>query len=554
MRRRLKPALVAAMLALAASVMAACQVEPTPTPTPSPTVTPAPTATVTPAPTATATPVPTPTPLPTPTPTREPTATPHVDTGVQFACKGMPRVDDYDFTLTQQIPQDGDQGPRDVTMKARVSGDNYHLHYTFSPEVGTLEFIQVNGMLYEREYQPDHPMYDNTWRVADYPTGSFTSFFGNVGDSPVCPSPDGLIFVREVQLDGTITRQFTTGEGPEIFDEPLDPQMQSLLGDYYTRDTSIHEYWLDGDGWLVQLRTNHWTLVVDRDDRQTHHATYVITLSGLGQPNIITAPALPPPTPTSTPVATATATPTPKPIATRVPTGTAIPVAPVSPTVEATAAATPDPSPESEVMVLFNSVGERMATVSTARVTLVDVRQTGAKFFGLTFKSMEVEIVAPSNSKMVIELISPVVGVVPIEIVVAEGQAYIKLSPISPWTYIPTGQLPFDLGGLGAALRDTLPFVQDATISGRESVLGIDTVRVDGSIASEDMSNFFPSVDSGYDVGLTLWIDDTEHTVRQIGIYGQLYDADAPETERIMTIEAINIPIDIQVPDVASGQ
>ena len=335
MTRSLNPALVAAMLALAASVMAACQAEPTPTPTPSPTVTPAPTATATPVPT------PTPTPLPTPTPTREPTAT-----------------------------------------------------------------------------------------------------------VPVATAPP-----------------------------PREPA----------------------------------------------------------------------------PEATPASTPTPEPIATRAPTGTAIPVAPVSPTVEATAAATPDPSPESEVMVLFNSVGERMATVSTARVTLVDVRQTGAKLFDLTFKRLEVEIEAPSNSRMVIEVISPVVGVVPIEIVVVEDQAYIKVSPISPWAYIPVDLLPFDLGGLGAKLRATLPFVQDATISGRESVLGIDTVRVDGSITSEDMSDFFPSVDSGYEVGLTLWIDETEHTVRQIGIYGQLYDADAPETERLMTIEALDIPIDIQVPDVASG-
>lgn len=214
---------------------------------------------------------------------------------------------------------------------------------------------------------------------------------------------------------------------------------------------------------------------------------------------------------------------------------------------------TPDPSVQSELRALLTGVGERMSSVSTARVTLVDVRQTGAKLFDLTFKRLEVEIVAPSDSRMVIEVISPVVGVVPIEIVVVGGQACMKLTPISPWALIPVELLPFDLGGLGAKLRNALPNVQDATISGRESILGIETVRVEGSIASEGMSAFFPSVEPGYVVGLTLWIDETELTLRRIGIYGQLYEADAPDTERIMTIEAINIPIDIQVPDIASG-
>ena len=106
----------------------------------------------------------------------------------------------------------------------------------------------------------------------------------------------------------------------------------------------------------------------------------------------------------------------------------------------------------------------------------------------------------------------------------------------------------------GANLRDALPLVQGVTVAGRESVLGIDTVRVDGTIASEQLSAFFPAADSGHRVGLSLWIDDSALTLRAIGLHGQIYNSDAPGTRRIMTIEAINVPIDIQVPDIASGQ
>ena len=54
-------------------------------------------------------------------------------------------------------------------------------------------------------------------------------------------------------------------------------------------------------------------------------------------------------------------------------------------------------------------------------------------------------------------------------------------------------------------------------------------------------------------MALILWIDEAEHTLRQIRIAGQIYGDDAPETTRLLIIEEIDLPIDIQLPDIRSG-
>ena len=66
------------------------------------------------------------------------------------------------------------------------------------------------------------------------------------------------------------------------------------------------------------------------------------------------------------------------------------------------------------------------------------------------------------------------------------------------------------------------------------------------------MSALITSVDSGHAITLTLWVDEVEHVLRQFRIAGQLFDDDAPETSRMVTMD-IDVPVDIQLPDVTAG-
>ena len=200
---------------------------------------------------------------------------------------------------------------------------------------------------------------------------------------------------------------------------------------------------------------------------------------------------------------------------------------------------------------LLAGVVEKLASMSTARLKFVDVEETGAEFFGFTFKSMAVEVEAPSTSRMVVEVDVPFLGTRQIEIVAVEDQAYVKLPPGTTWTTFSVGQLPFNLGGLGGALAELLPLVQSAAvIAGQETVMGTETIRVETRVASDDLSAIVPTVELSYEVGLILWIDTAELQLCQIRIDGPLFEDDAPETQRLLTFEAINIAVDIQIPDV----
>ena len=198
-------------------------------------------------------------------------------------------------------------------------------------------------------------------------------------------------------------------------------------------------------------------------------------------------------------------------------------------------------------------VGEKLAPLSTAKFKMVDEMESGATFFGTTFKSMEAEVKAPDSFRMLVDVVTPGLGLVKIEMLAVEDHAYMKLFKNAPLVPLFLDHVPFNFRDFGTTLRDLLSAIKDGTITGRESVLDAQTIRVEGNVASEELSSLITSVDSGHAVALTLWIDEAEHTLRQIRIAGQIYDDDAPETTRLLIIEEIDLPIDIQLPDIRSG-
>lgn len=215
----------------------------------------------------------------------------------------------------------------------------------------------------------------------------------------------------------------------------------------------------------------------------------------------------------------------------------------------------PEPTPDVDLDALLTGAGEVMAAMSTARFSMVDELESGAKFFGTTFKSMETEVEAPDSFRMVVDVEAPGFGFVEIEMMAVGEEAYLKLSADAPWNPLPLDQVPFNFAGLGFTLQDLLTTVKDgAVVAGKESLDGAQAIRVDGTLTSEQLSDLISSVDPGHAVSLNLWIGETDHALRQIRIAGRIYDDDAPETVRLLIIEGIDVPVDIRLPDLGSGQ
>lgn len=216
----------------------------------------------------------------------------------------------------------------------------------------------------------------------------------------------------------------------------------------------------------------------------------------------------------------------------------------------------PTPTPAPVLNDVLTSAGERMAAMSSAKFRMVDEKESGAKFFETTFKSLEAEVKAPDSFRMLVDVVSPAFGFIEIEMMAVGEQAFIKFSKDAPWAPLPLEGVPFNFRGLGMTFRDVIHMIRDGdgAITGSESVQGAQTIRAEGTVQSEQLSNLITDADSGHTVTLTLWIDEAEHSLRQLRLAGQLYDDDGPETTRLVIIDAMDVPVEIKIPDLGSGQ
>lgn len=222
------------------------------------------------------------------------------------------------------------------------------------------------------------------------------------------------------------------------------------------------------------------------------------------------------------------------------------------PEVEATEEPTATPTPEITLDELVASAEEKLAAVSTTKFEMVDEKESGQDFFGMTLKSVEGEIKSPDGFKIFVNVENPSFGFVVIEMTALGEDAFIKFSADAPWLPLPLDQVPFNFAGIGTVLSQVLPAMENTEIRGRELIGGVESIRVQGDAVSEDLADLITSVDPGHPLRLGFWFSEADHAITQFQILGKIFNDDAPETSRLIKINNINLPVEIQIPDIAS--
>ncbi|MDE0267891.1 MAG: LppX_LprAFG lipoprotein [Acidimicrobiaceae bacterium] len=223
------------------------------------------------------------------------------------------------------------------------------------------------------------------------------------------------------------------------------------------------------------------------------------------------------------------------------------------------AESTESPTPTSTTTTLALSaadyiaaVSESVAGISTAKFTMVDEKESGELFYGMTFKDMEATIQDPNSLDIIIRALNPALGFVEVRMVRVGDQAAMKLSDDAPWASIPVDEIPFNFTGLKTVFTVLPTIIRDLVMVGREEVQGSQTMSVRGVITSEDLTPLVTSADAGHEVAVTFWISETDFALKQLKIVGRLFDGDDPETVRFLVIEDIDVPVTIELPEVAS--
>lgn len=216
---------------------------------------------------------------------------------------------------------------------------------------------------------------------------------------------------------------------------------------------------------------------------------------------------------------------------------------------------TPTPSSEPELSVddLLSNGSAELAALVSAKFEMIDELETGSKFFGMTLKGVTGVVKSPASTSILVELVTPSLGFAEIKIVAVGDSAMIKFSEDAPWAPLSASDVPFNFGMMGVTLSEIVSGLRNAESVGQESVAGAQTLVVQGDTMSENLASLITDASEGYPIKLTLWFDAGGHELRQLRIEGQIFDEDAPETSRLITLSDIDVPIDIQLPDTAAG-
>ena len=138
---------------------------------------------------------------------------------------------------------------------------------------------------------------------------------------------------------------------------------------------------------------------------------------------------------------------------------------------------------------------------------------------------------------------------VEIKVITIGNRAYITDFFTGQWREEPAEALPVNFVDFGRTLGDIMDAVQAPRLLGPEKLAGRVYDRLEGVVQSEDLASLVPGAAEGFDVVLELWLHQEDGWLRQVVITGQVVASDIPDTVRLLTLDDVNIPVDITAPE-----
>ena len=135
-----------------------------------------------------------------------------------------------------------------------------------------------------------------------------------------------------------------------------------------------------------------------------------------------------------------------------------------------------------------------------------------------------------------------------IGVVTIDDTAYMTDILSGQWRAVSPSSLPFTLNDLGDTLAGVIDAVQEPELVGQDRRRGMETYRIRGNIKSQDLALLVPGAGTGFDVGLELWLDRSNGLLHQALITGKVVPTDIDEAVRRLTLDEINVPVNITVP------
>ena len=207
------------------------------------------------------------------------------------------------------------------------------------------------------------------------------------------------------------------------------------------------------------------------------------------------------------------------------------------------------PGEDFDLRPVMRQAVDQLLALESAAFTLEHLAGTTALLPGLEMTKAYglVEIPRKFTVTVEAELGSPR-SYIEISIVTIDDTAYMTDVLSGQWRQVSPESLPFNVAGLGDTLAGVVDSVRAPVLVQVERLRGIETYRINGDIKSEDLSSLVPGAGTGFDVGLELWLDRADGLLHQVLITGKVVPTDVDEAVRRLTLDDINLPVNITAP------
>ena len=189
--------------------------------------------------------------------------------------------------------------------------------------------------------------------------------------------------------------------------------------------------------------------------------------------------------------------------------------------------------------------------LESAAFTLEHLKGTTALIPGfLEMRRVSGEVDIPNRFRLKVEAETVLPrSFVEIGVITIGDKAYMTDFLTNKWRQVEPSALPFTLSDISRTLADIIEAVDEPTLVGEERLGDRDTYHIQGSILSQDLAGLVPGAGEGFDVRLGLWLANPGNLLLQVLISGMVVPTDEPDTVRRLTLDDINVPVDISPPE-----
>ena len=168
-------------------------------------------------------------------------------------------------------------------------------------------------------------------------------------------------------------------------------------------------------------------------------------------------------------------------------------------------------------------------------------------------KQVKGQVDMPDKFRINVEAVSSLPrSFVEVDIVAVRDQAYMTdIIHRDKWLLIELSALPFNFADLGRTLSGIVQSLQAPRIDGSDTVNGVPSWRIVGTVSSESLDTLVTAAEEGYRVALEVWIGQPQGLLRKVRIKGQILSTDLPDLVRVLTIHGFDQPVEITIPSIS---